>query len=85
MAYIAGQEIGSYRIIKQIGAGGFAEVYLGEHVHLGTQAAVKALHAQLANAEEIENFRKEARTIAQLLHPNIIRVLDFNIQNRILW
>ncbi|GHO62532.1 hypothetical protein KSC_014240 [Ktedonobacter sp. SOSP1-52] len=81
MAYIAGQEIGSYRIIKQIGAGGFAEVYLGEHVHLGTQAAIKALHAQLANAEEIENFRKEARTIAQLLHPNIIRVLDFNIQN----
>ena len=81
MAYTAGQEIGNYRIIKQIGVGGFAEVYLGEHIHLGTQAAIKVLHAQLASAEEIESFRKEARTIAQLLHPNIIRVLDFDIQN----
>jgi serine/threonine protein kinase len=79
MAYSIGQDVGNYRLLKKIGAGGFAEVYRGEHIHLGTQAAIKILYAQLANPHEIDNFRQEARTIAQLAHPNIIRVLDFNI------
>jgi serine/threonine protein kinase/streptogramin lyase len=65
---------------RLLGQGGFAEVYLGEQVHLGTQAAVKLLHAPLANAPEIEQFRQEARTIAALVHPHIIRVLDFGVE-----
>ncbi|GHO46995.1 hypothetical protein KSX_51580 [Ktedonospora formicarum] len=67
-----------------LGVGGFAEVYLGKHIHLDTQAALKILHTRLADPQEIENFRKEARTIAQLQHPNIIRILDFQIQNNTL-
>src|SRR6266852_8082460 len=73
-----GQQLGNYRLIRLLGEGGFAEVYLGEHIHLGTQAAIKVLHTQLAK-EDIETFRNEARTIARLEHPNIVRVLDFGV------
>jgi WD40 repeat protein len=77
----AGQQLGNYRIIRLLGEGGFAEVYLGEHLHLGTQAAIKVLHTQLTS-DDMEQFRSEARTIARLEHPNIIRVLDFGIEEK---
>jgi eukaryotic-like serine/threonine-protein kinase len=60
-----GQQLGNYRLVRLLGEGGFAEVYLGEHIYLGTQAAIKVLHTQLAS-EEVEQFRTEARTIARL-------------------
>src|SRR5213082_458406 len=82
MGYRPGQQLGNYRLLRQIGQGGFADVYLGEHIHLGTQAAVKVLHTQVAS-EDIESFRSEARTIAQLEHPNIVRVLEFGLENGI--
>ena len=63
-----GQQIGSYRILRLLGEGGFAEVYLGEHLHLGTEAAIKILHAQLAS-DDMEQFRSEARIISHLEHP----------------
>jgi serine/threonine protein kinase len=74
-----GQQLGNYRLIRRLGSGGFAEVYLGEHVYLKTQAAIKVLPMQLTS-DEIENFSNEARTIANLKHPYIIPVLDFGIQ-----
>ena len=40
----AGQQLGNYQLIRLIGEGGFAQVYLGEHVYLDTQAAIKILH-----------------------------------------
>ncbi|HEX6777791.1 MAG TPA: serine/threonine-protein kinase [Ktedonobacterales bacterium] len=80
MADRVGQQIGHYRLLRLLGRGGFAEVYLGEQIHLGTQAAVKLLHAPLASAREIEQFRQEARTIAALIHPHIVRVLDFGVE-----
>jgi eukaryotic-like serine/threonine-protein kinase len=76
---LVGQQFGSYRLLRFIGGGGFAEVYLGEHTHLGTQAAIKVLHTQLTH-NDIDTFRTEARTIARLVHPHIIRVLDFNVE-----
>ena len=51
-----GQQIGAYRLVRLLGEGGFAEVYLGEHVHLGTQAAIKVLHTRLAKGD-IDKFR----------------------------
>src|SRR5437667_3426500 len=81
MADRVGQQLGNYQLIRLLGEGGFAEVYLGEHIHLGTQAAIKVLHTQLAS-EEVDGFRTEARTIARLLHPHIVRVLDFGVEGK---
>ncbi len=65
-----------------LGRGGFAEVYLGEHVRLKTQAALKVLHTRLSDKDE-ESFLLEAQTIARLEHPHIVRVLDFDVQEGI--
>ncbi len=77
-----GQRLGNYRMIRLLGQGGFAEVYLGEHVFLGTQAAIKVLLVRLED-EEMEGFLKEARTIAGLTHPNILRVLEFGVEENV--
>jgi len=82
MANRVGQQLGNYHLVKLLGEGGFAQVYLGEHVHLGTEAAVKVLTTKLTE-EGVALFRKEARTIISLEHPNIIRVLDFGMEDRI--
>jgi serine/threonine protein kinase len=74
-----GQRLGNYRLVRLLGQGGFAEVYLGEHVHLKTQAAVKLLHTRLSS-NDIDGFRTEAQTIARLVHPHIVRVLDFGVE-----
>ncbi len=76
-----GQRLGNYRLTRLLGRGGFAEVYLGEHVRLGTHAAVKVLYTRLANPNEVESFQNEARTIAHLEHPHIVRVLDFDVMD----
>lgn len=81
MANRVGHQLGNYRLIQLLGEGGFAEVYLGEHVQLGTHAALKLLHTSLLTEKEVRQFRQEARTIAHLTHPHIIRVLDFDAQD----
>ncbi|HEU5376896.1 MAG TPA: serine/threonine-protein kinase [Ktedonobacteraceae bacterium] len=74
-----GQQFGSYHLVRLLGRGGFAEVYLGQHVRLSSQkAALKILSTQL-NDEDIQAFKQEAETIASLIHPHIVRVLDFDI------
>ncbi|WP_338252307.1 serine/threonine protein kinase [Dictyobacter halimunensis] len=80
MMEFIGTKLGNYRILKRLGHGGFADVYLGEHVYLHTQAAIKILHAQIEQ-EEIDRFSNEAQVIAHLIHPHIIRVLDFGVEN----
>ena len=74
-----GQQIGHYTILQLLGRGGFAEVYLGEHQYLKSQAAIKLLQTQLSCQDDLESFLREAQTIARLSHPNIIRVLDFGV------
>src|SRR5438552_11213835 len=75
-----GQQFGNYRLVSLLGQGGYAEVYLGQHVRFNQQAAVKVLHAHLSDVEA-EHFQQEAETIATLAHPSIIRVLDFDVQD----
>src|SRR5205809_6797247 len=77
-----GQQFGNYRLIRLLGQGGFANVYLAEHIHLGTWAAVKVLSMQLTS-DNVEHFRSEARTVAHLIHPHIVRVLDFGVEGNI--
>src|SRR5205823_4184532 len=74
-----GQQLGNYRLIRLLGQGGFADVYLGEHIYLDTPAAIKVLHTQLAS-DEVGSFQAEARTIARLVHPHIVRVLDYGVE-----
>ncbi len=74
-----GQQLGNYRLVRLLGRGGFAEVYLGEHLRFTQQTAIKVLHTSLTG-KEVEHFQHEAETIATLVHPAIIRVLDFDVQ-----
>ena len=75
-----GQQLGNYRLIQLLGRGNFAEVYLGQHIHLHTLAAIKVLHGQLAG-NDLETFLTEARTIARLRHPHIVQILDFGVEH----
>lgn len=75
-----GQQFGNYRLVRLLGRGGFADVYLGEHIYLGTSAAIKVLRTHL-ESEDVEQFRTEARTIARLVHPHIVRVLEFGVED----
>jgi eukaryotic-like serine/threonine-protein kinase len=72
------QRLGNYCLLHQLGTGGFAEVYLGEHVYLKTHAAIKVLRAQISS-QDIQQFITEAQIIALLNHPHILRVLDFGV------
>ena len=74
-----GQQLGTYQLIQLLGQGHWGSVYLGEHLHLHTQAAIKVLHGPWADSE-VEGFLNEARTLAHLRHPHIVRVLDFGVQ-----
>ena len=73
-----GQQLGNYQLIQFLGKGSFAEVYLGGHIHLGTLAAVKVLQTRLMDNDA---FRTEARIAASLIHPNIVRVLEFGLED----
>src|SRR6266567_3841954 len=80
MSNRVGQQSGNYLLLSLLGEGGFAEVYLGEHIYLKTQAAIKVLHSRLMS-EKQEAFLAEARSIARLKHANIVRVLEFGVEN----
>ncbi|TMC21807.1 MAG: hypothetical protein E6J34_08560 [Chloroflexi bacterium] len=83
MANHMGQQFGNYRLLHQIGKGGFGQVYLGQHIYLKTQAAIKLLLEDMDNAQkEVYHaaFLQEARNIARLKHPHILRVLEFGVE-----
>src|SRR5947199_3160631 len=68
---------GRYRIIRKLGAGGMANVYLAEDQELGRRVAIKILDDRHANDEQfIERFRREAKNAAGLSHPNIVSIYD---------
>ncbi|MCB8966818.1 MAG: protein kinase [Ardenticatenaceae bacterium] len=77
---LVGQQIGQYRIKKHIARGGMADVYLAEDVDLQRPAAIKVMLAALAaDAEFVQRFQREARTVAQLNHPNIVQVYNIGM------
>ncbi|MCE9566919.1 MAG: serine/threonine protein kinase [Planctomycetes bacterium] len=72
-----GFRLGPYRILDQIGAGGMGQVFLAEHSHMKRLVAVKVLPPRLAlDKGMIERFYREARAVAALDHPNIVRAHD---------
>jgi tRNA A-37 threonylcarbamoyl transferase component Bud32/DNA polymerase III delta prime subunit/MFS family permease len=79
MANRTGQQLGNYTLVQLLGRGGQAEVYLGEHRYLKSEAALKVLHASLDDQHSAQ-FLSEAQTLARLVHPSIVRVLDFTVE-----
>lgn len=77
-----GEQLGNYRLIQLLGEGGFAQVYLGEHVFLKKSAAIKVLHGHVTE-DALETFLKEAKIIARLEHPHIVQVIDFGVETTI--
>src|ERR671924_470338 len=68
---------GRYRILKRIGSGGMANVYLAEDEVLGRRVAIKILNERHAGDEQfVERFRREAKSAAGLSHPNIVSIYD---------
>jgi eukaryotic-like serine/threonine-protein kinase len=74
-----GQRIGNYRLLRVLGQGAFALVYLGEHRYLKSAAALKVLRISLSE-HEVQRFLQEAQLLVRLRHPHIVRVLDFAIE-----
>ncbi len=77
-----GQQFGNYRLTRLLGEGGFAQVYLGEHIYLETAAAIKILLRNFSE-KSLQDFLTEARTIARLRHPQMVRVLEFGIEHNV--
>jgi len=68
---------GRYELLEMIGKGGMSSVYKAHDRLLDRQIAVKILHPHFTEDEEyVERFRREARAVAQLSHPNIVTVID---------
>lgn len=79
-------QLGTYRLISRLGAGGMGEVWRAEDTKLLRQVAIKILPAQLAADEEWkERFLREARTVAQLNHPNIATIYSIDQQGETLF
>src|SRR5918994_7786864 len=74
-----GKTIGNVRIEKLLARGGMAEVYLGSHLNLERPVAIKLLHSYIEEEPLlIERFRREAKVVAGLRHPNIVQIFDFD-------
>jgi eukaryotic-like serine/threonine-protein kinase len=72
---LLGRRFGSYRIVSPLGAGGMGEVYRAHDSKLGRDVAIKTLPAEFArDSERLARFRREARTLASLNHPNIAAI-----------
>ncbi|MEM7334825.1 MAG: serine/threonine-protein kinase [Chloroflexota bacterium] len=76
---LSGQTLGKYELLHRLGKGGMAEVYLANQPTIERQVAIKVLHRHLAEDEDfILRFKREARSLGQLQHPNIVNIYDFD-------
>jgi serine/threonine protein kinase len=70
----------TYRIVDILAAGGMGEVYVAVHLRLPRKLAIKTLQPEFAARQDwVARFCREACVLAQLRHPNIVQVLDFNV------
>jgi serine/threonine protein kinase len=73
-----------YRLLERLGAGGMGAVYLCEHVHMGRKVALKILPVQQAeDPASLARFYREARAVARLDHPNIVRAYDIDHDDKL--
>ncbi len=81
MTNLVGQSLGRYHILEQLGEGGMATVYKAYDTRLETDVAVKVIRTEnltMATMERaLKRFEREAKALARLTHPNIVKVTDF--------
>jgi serine/threonine protein kinase len=76
--------IGKYKVLERLGAGGMGSVYLCEHMLMRRRVAVKVLPASKAeDTASLERFYREARAVAALDHPNIVRAYDIDQDDKL--
>ena len=72
---LAGRSLGGYRLVRLLGSGAMADVYLAEQQSLGRQVAVKVLRPETTrHVAAVERFTQEARAAASLVHGNIVQI-----------
>jgi serine/threonine protein kinase len=68
---------GRFRLEEKVGSGGMSSVYRAFDPTLERHVAIKLMHRDISNdADQLERFRREARAVAQLSHPNVVTVID---------
>ncbi len=78
MPFLAGENVGPYRITEPLGQGGMASVFKAYHPALDRYVAIKVLHpAFLQDPNFLARFEREAKLVAKLDHPNIVPIYDF--------
>ena len=81
---LEGQMLGKYRLLEPLGRGGMARVYRAYHAQLDRYVTVKVLRGDLLDDDNfIDRFRREARAVAGLRHPNIVQVFDYDVEDHI--
>ena len=74
---LSGHQLGDYLVLRRLGVGGMAEVYLAEQQSLGRQVAIKVLRPDLAAQENyVRRFHNGARAAASLVHANIVQIYE---------
>jgi serine/threonine protein kinase len=78
MSGLVGESLGRYQITAQLGTGGMATVYKAYDTRLERYVAIKVIRSEHKQDEGfLKRFEREAKTLAQLSHPNIVKVLDY--------
>ena len=86
MPGLEGKTLGRYEIVDLLGAGGMGEVYRAKDTQLGRPVAIKVISGKVAqNRRTIERFEREAKTVAQLSHPNILDIHDFGSDDGVVY
>src|SRR5688500_14324702 len=82
MALCVGTRLGPYDILQRVGAGGMGEVYRARDARLDRDVAIKVLPEHLAQRPDaLARFKKEAKAVAALSHPNILAIHDFGAES----
>src|SRR5262245_2260524 len=78
MSSLIGQRLGQYEIVALLGKGGMATVYRAHQSSMGRDVAIKVIKPDLAESGDfVSRFEREARTVAGLSHPHILKVFDY--------